>query len=103
METQRHFKTEDEAVQYAIDSLKQIADLCEKLGISFWHGEEDKYDSIYIDVEDYDHMIELINYEHLDDLSLADWLRHHIEQLQIKLSKNKHNKETQRGSKIQTR
>ena len=102
METQRHFKTEDEAVRYAIDSLKQIADLCEKLGISFWHGEEDKYDSIYIDVEGYDHMIELIDYATLR-LSLADWLRYHIEQLQTKLNKNKHNKETQRGSKIQTR
>lgn len=94
METQRQFKTEDEAVQYAIESLKQIADLCEKLGISFWHGEEDKYDSIYIDVDGYGPTIERAEYDSLD-LSLADWLRHHIERLQVNLD----NKRRQYSSK----
>lgn len=82
----RIFKTKEEAERYAITALNKIADLCEELGISFWHGEEDKYDSIYIDIDGYDDLLAIETYG-ADGDTTAEWLRGHTEYLQEKLEK----------------
>lgn len=84
---EHNFKTEEDAKRYAIIALNQIADLCEDLGISFWPGEENHCDDMFVclDGSDLDFCHEPDKY--LYHYTLAEWLRYHTKQLQEELEK----------------
>ena len=82
---EHNFKTEEAAKRYAIIALNQIADLCDELGISFWPGEEDLCDDLSVSFYGSDLEIYHEPDEYIPNLSLSEWLRRHIEQMEKEL------------------
>lgn len=85
MKQPKQFKDKIEAKKYAIRCLKRIANLCEELGISFWHGEEADWDDLYIRWNDGADSYDLNIYggpKLRDTATLTEWLRVHIKHME---------------------